>query len=142
MVSGAETVVADEWIHFTLISHPSVSAIVDDRIYFDVAPRDAQMPFIVIQEQDASDFRGVGPVNVFTTTLYIVKAIAQGDSYMPLQPIAKAIYDALHDSKGVAPSGGRIVSCLREAPFRLQEFSEGKSFRHLGGRYSLQVQGT
>lgn len=142
MVSGAETVVADEWIHFTLLSHPTVSSIVDDRVYFDVAPRDALMPFIVIQSQDADDYRGVGPVNVFTTTLYIVKAIAQADSYGPLQPVVEAIYDALHNSKGLAPSGGRIISCLREAPFRLQEFSDGKSFRHLGGRYSLQVQGT
>lgn len=141
MTIGAETALTDQWVEATLLAHAPLTAFVSTRVYPDLAPPDITMPFVVYQEQSSDDVRGVGPTNILTTTVYVVKAIAQGSNFDALQPVAEAIYGALHNASGTI-TGGRVLTCLRDQPFRLTEFTDGKTYRHLGGRFSIQVQGT
>lgn len=136
---GSEVVLGYDWIQTVLLADAGVSAITTD-IYQDRAPVVAAYPFIVIQSQQATDVMGVGTARIITDSIYIVKSIAQSETYTPLIPLAKAIDLALHGVTGTL-SGGSIFACIREESFRFSETEDGDHFKHLGGIYKLQLQG-
>lgn len=137
---GAEVVLGYDFIAATLLADADVIAIIGDRVYQDVAPASAIYPFIVIQNQLSDDMLGVGSVRIYTDTIFIVKAVAQVDTYDPLRPLAKAIDVALNGVTG-SVLDGTVFACIREESFRLAETEEGVHHKNLGGSYRLQLQG-
>jgi hypothetical protein len=112
------------------------------RVWSDVAPQGAPFPYIITQLQSAVDVVATGPYRVMVNTTYLVKGIAQGQIYsLPLQQIANRS-DALLQAQQAdsVQGGGRIVSCVRQRPFRLTEASNGVQYRQLGGIYDINVQ--
>jgi len=94
----------------------------------------------VFQNQAANDVRGVGTVTIMVDALYVVRGIAPTDTYgAALTSIADRIQTVLHGAAGTA-GAGRVVACVREAPFRLTEERDGKVWRHQGGIYRLYPQ--
>ncbi len=136
---GAEVVLGYDWIQATLLADVDVSAITTD-IYQDRAPKDATYPFIVIQSQLSTDVMGVGTSRIITDSMFIVKSIAQSETYTPLIPLSKAIDIALHGATG-SLAGGSVFACIRDESFRFSETEDGDHFKHLGGVYKLQLQG-
>lgn len=145
-MSGAETVVIEEWIEATLLASTAVTNIVGNRIYLDLAPSDAEAdvpyPFIVYKNLSATDLRVVGPYRVFTDTLYAVHGTYEGNSYTPLAPLASAIDAALTTiTPAVVNSpSGIMLSGVRTRPFRMPEIIDGAQLCHLGGVYQFIAQ--
>jgi len=137
---GAELSLIDDWLDTTLKGDAAVASYVGTRVYPDVAPITAAYPFIVFQHQSSSDTKIVGSQRILVEALYVVKVTAQGDDFTALRPVAEAVDSALDRSYGTI-SGGSILICTRERPFRMAEVSDGKTYRHLGGEYRIHVQG-
>lgn len=140
MTTGAETTLIDQWIEATLSAASAVTDLVGTRIYADVAPPNIEYPFVVYQLQSPDDVRGVSSARILTSTLYVVKAVSIGTNFNALQPVVEAIDGVLHQASGPV-TGGQVLACVRERPFRLVEVNEGNTYRHLGGEYRIQVQG-
>jgi hypothetical protein len=112
------------------------------RVWPDVAPQLVPFPYLITQAQSAIDVIATGPYRVMVGTQYLVKGITQGQYYSPnLIAIANRI-DSLLQAKAAdsVTGGGRIVSCVRQRPFRLTEASNGVQYRQLGGIYEINVQ--
>ena len=140
MTAGAETALADTWIESQLSGSTAVTAIVSTRIYPDVAPPDASYPFIVYSLVSPDDVRGVSSQRIMSSTIYLVKATALSPNFNALSPVAEAI-DAALDKQSGPVTGGTVLMCARQRPHRQAETTDGKTYRHLGGEYLIQVQG-
>jgi len=112
------------------------------RVWSDVAPQGAPFPYIITQAQSAVDVVAIGPYRIMVDTQYLVKGIAQGQTYSAiLQQIANRIDALIHAQRAdTVAGGGRIVSCVRQRPFRLTEATNGVQYRQLGGIYEINVQ--
>jgi hypothetical protein len=113
-----------------------------DKVFLEYAPEGTAYPFIIFQCQSPPrDVRGVGVTRVFVDTLYVVKAVAQTDSYAELAPVANVIDQAMTSQVGAPVGDGAVFSSIREEGFNLIEVDQGTQFRHLGGSYRIQAQG-
>ena len=144
--AGAEQVLIDAWVQARLASFAieldEEDAGLSTRVYPDFALPGAQYPFIIFQCQSPPrDVRGVGVTRVMVDTLYVVKAVAQVDSYAPLQGIAHIIDKALTSPEGSVVDDGLVFTSVREEGFNLVEVEQGTQFRHLGGQFKIQAQG-
>lgn len=144
--TGAEQAMIDLWIKTRLLD-PTVQAALDSistglgaKVFPDFAPKDATWPVIIFQCQDPPrDVRGVGTSSVMVDTLYIVKVVAQADSYDDLADPARVLHGALTTSTGDAVGDGLVLTSIRENQYSMTEVDEGVQFRHLGGIYRIQA---
>lgn len=121
----------------------AITSAVGTRIYQDVAPQDATLPYIIFQSTDPSDLRAVGAIRVATNDEWLVKAVAQTASYGGiLATLADAIDAQLHGSDGVhgVVAGGTVLHSYRSKPFRMAEVDNGIQYRYKGGFYRLMAQ--
>ncbi len=142
---GAEVDLIDLWVEDRLRSEAlalsRIDAGLEDRIFNYAAPVGTKYPFIIFQAQaPPRDVRGVGPVRVMVSSLYIVKAVAQTLNYHDLRDVAVVIDRAMTAPSTQAVVGGLILTSIREGQFALPEVEDGKQFRHLGGEYRIQAQ--
>ena len=132
----AETLVAEQWLYSVLAADSQLAAIVGTRIYAYVAPQGATMPFVVYQNQAGRDVRGVGPLRLMANMLYVVKVVAQTNTFGTLETAANRI-DAVLQAASGSNVRGTVIACVREQPFSLVESLETGQYRHLGGIYRL-----
>lgn len=137
----AETFTADTWL-YTVLSDVTLAGYATGGIYAHVNPNTTPtFPFVLFQLQaPGADVRGVGPARVMAQALYLVRGVAQANSFGgTLKSIADRIDVLLQAASGTV-SGGVVVSCVREQPFALPETGPGGlQYRHLGGIYRLFV---
>jgi hypothetical protein len=135
----SEGVIAEQWLVGVLLGDAEVAALVGERVYSELAPQGAVMPYVTIQNQASVDVLGVGSRRIMSELVYVVRAVGRGASYVGLAPIADAIDRVLHLSRGETEEGW-VLGCRREQPFRRPEVTSGVQYRHLGGLYRLWVQ--
>lgn len=125
----------------SLLSDDATLAGLVSEVYADVAPMDAVYPFILVSLQDGVDEIGLGGEFIVSGLSYVVRAVGQGASYLPLESIAERIKAVLHKATG-ATGNGEVFECLQTAPIAYPETgSDGQQYRHLGGLYELVVRG-
>jgi hypothetical protein len=142
---GAEQVLVDTWIEMRLAAVAQdledIAPGLSQRIYPDLAPADAPYPVIVYQCQSPPrDVRGVGAVRVMVDTIYVVKAVAQQVSYVPMAPLARVIDGAMTASVPTPVVDGFVLASVRNQQFSLTEVANGKQVRNLGGEYRIHAQ--
>ena len=144
---GAEQAMVTEWVKTRLALYAAdldaIAVNLSQRVFEDFAPTGfSTYPFIIVQCQSPPrDVRGVGVSRVMVDTLYIVKAVAQVDSYAPLAPVARVIEAALTSPTGGPIGTGDVFTSVREEQFALVEIDAGKQYRHFGGLFKIQAQG-
>ena len=138
----AETFTADSWLYAVLSGDATLAGLATGGIYAHFNPATSPtFPFVLYQLQaPGMDTRGVGPARVMTQALYLVRGVAQANSFGgSLKSIADRIDVLLQAASGTA-AGGLVLSCVREQPFALPETGPGGlQYRHLGGIYRLFV---
>lgn len=142
MTTVVEVVEAYEWLDATLKGDATIQSLVGNpaRVHEHPAPQGTVSPYITVQSMaPLEDLDVVGAHRVWTEGLFLVRAVAETASIKVVEPIAKRIDELLHRSGG-ATADGRVVSSTREEAFYLPEFTNGKSYRHLGGVYRLYIQ--
>lgn len=139
----AETWVADSWLFGVLSGDVPLMALATGGVYAHNNPsRTVAFPYVLFQQQAAgADVRGVGPVRIMAPMVYLVRGIAEGNSFGgSLKSIADRI-DALLQAQHGTAADGVIVACVRERSFALPETTaDGRQYRHLGGVYRIWVQ--
>lgn len=136
----AETLAAEKWLYTVLAADGALAAVVSTRIYADRIPQDVASPYpcVVFGHLSAVDLMGVGAYRIWANTLYVVRGIAEAESFLGnAKTIADRIDAVLHATSG-ATSEGTVWACTRESPFRMAETSAGgRNFVHLGGVYRI-----
>ena len=142
MSSGIEVVESDIWLDNILKTDTEIETVFDNaslpvNVYDRLAPVDAPYPHILWHLESAVDSGGINK-RIMVNTIYVVRVVAEVDSYTPLKPFAKAIDDVLEGAEGTTDDG-LVLGVRREAPYHNVEESEGRQIRSLGGRYKIVV---
>lgn len=133
-----ETNAAEQWIATSLKADGPLAALVSTRIYNTL--RDGPVPCVIFQLQaPGPDFNVLGGSRVWTPLHYLVRGIAEQESYEgDLASIANRIDAVLHKASG-SNAAGVIYSCVRVRVFQLPEVADGRQYRHLGGIYEIKA---
>ncbi|HXF08991.1 MAG TPA: DUF3168 domain-containing protein [Candidatus Acidoferrales bacterium] len=134
-----ESVRVDQWLYGLLSGDATLNGLVNGRIYGYLAPQDAALPFVLYSHQSGVDVRGVGPTRIMVGFIYQVKAVGQGPSFAPLQPIADRIDTLLQGASGSVVDG-LVLACVRESTVAFVEVESGVQYRHLGGLWHIIAQ--
>jgi hypothetical protein len=137
---GAEIPLTLAAVKSVCTTTPAITGIVGDRSYLDLAPPDAQYPFIVYQLQSATDLYGVGAQRIWSDNEVLIRGVARVDTYEPLAPLAQQI-DAAFDAMTVSTTGGQVLIARRIRQYASVEEYEDGPIRHLGGLYRIFAQG-
>ncbi len=140
----SETAQAYNWVGSTMQADSALMAAATGGIYREYAPVDTVAPFVIVQQQVATDVLTVNAVRLFVHILLQIKALGpsgQGGNYGVLVTIADRI-DALFKSvRDVGLSTGGILCCYREQSLAYSELINGQPWSHLGGLYHIELQG-
>lgn len=145
--NGAEQAMIDVWVEDKLTSHAAFNSLgfgtLTDRVFNAWAPDGTQFPYIIFQAQSPPEVvRGVGDAEVMVSTIYVVKAVAQGSNFNTIAPVAGEIRTALVTPNGEAITGsiGTIFTCFYEKQVSMTQPVATQQFRHLGGEFTIQAQ--
>jgi hypothetical protein len=140
---GAETCLIDDWLVSVLgtpVAPVAALAAVDvSGVYDHFAKPGTPYPYVIFQRMSDIDVKGTGPDRWMINAVYIVKAVAEVDTYDPLKPIAHEI-DLILQAKTVPFGGGYITGVNREGSHRFVEYEDGHQARQLGGEYRIYAQ--
>ena len=131
---------ADEYLFNLLSNDAALTALVGNRIYADLEPQaNTQYPICLWQWQASGmDVRPVGKPFVAANLLYLIKAIDR--SFQFPQAVMDRVTTLLDNSAGTIASGGQVLFCQREMPWRLTEVDAGVTYKHVGATFRLLVQ--
>lgn len=133
-----ETVTADRWLYATLTGDVTLMGLVTG-VYTWPVPPTALLPYVLYQEQTATDVQPLGGSRIMVNGLWLVRVVADAYNWTSMEPIANRI-DVLLQGKGGSVAQGNVWACVRERPFRMiEETSQRGQYRHLGGVYRLFV---
>lgn len=133
----AELTRVDWWIAQTLLADAQIFLATEGRVYSDMAPQGSEVPAITFAWLGGAD-RRQGPIRL-TNSLYLIRAITTGSSFMALETLADRI-----DQVMTLPEGGTIIrdvlleSCLREQPHKRKDQEDGVPHVFLGGIYRIR----
>ena len=149
---ATEVFVADQSI-YSLLSGDAVLqglaggvASLATRIGVSPLPPETAEPFISFDTLTLGDVITVGAHRVYTDAEYLIKAIAETNTYSALDSWADAIDSALDKQSHTVAGSGIVYHIYRDRPFRFNEVVQRTTstgtrvFRHLGGVYQVIVQ--
>src|SRR6266568_4228709 len=120
----SETAQAYQWAASTMQADSALMAAATGGIYREYAPLDTVAPFVIVQQQVATDVLTVNAVRLFVSILLQIKALGpsgQGGNYGALITIADRI-DALFKSvRSFGLSSGGVLACYREQSITYSE---------------------
>ena len=103
--------------------------------------------FIVYQPQtpEVPDVAAANPLyRIMSDSLWLVKAVVRGTSYVPARKVAQVIDTTLHGTTGTVALddfSGSIMAFIRVGAVRYVELdSTGEAWRHSGLLYRVQTQ--
>lgn len=131
----------NEWIDTRLYNDRIISDQIEGRVYSDEVPQGADAPMIVYAYLGGADKLLTSRART-SSALYLVRAIADGSSYLDVELLADRIEAVLT----VLPNTGTIVrdvqimSCAREQPHQRKDAAFGKPTVYMGGFYRVRFQ--
>lgn len=134
-----ETARALLWVYETLANDATLADLVDDRIYDGLAPEGSAFPYVVYSFQAGTDTVVIGAARILNRGLYLVKAVAETQSYSGPTQIADRVDELLQAANG-STVDGLILGVNREQPIMYIETIDGIQFRHVGGLYRIFTQ--
>lgn len=105
-----------------------------------VAPSNATYPLVIFNEQSGTPTHQFGGDH-FDSQLWLVKAIAKGNSSSTAEDVSKAIADAL-DFQNLSITGADHMYMAREGDVTYAEVVNGEVYRHHGFYVRITFQDT
>ena len=136
----AEIFTAEAWLYGKLHGDATLLALVPGGVYTWPVPTTISGAFALYQMQAANDIRGNGPTRIGVNGLWLVRAVAETQSFGGNLLAAANRIDVLLQAASGTATGGVVWACVREEPFQLVETRDGRQWRHLGGQYRIWVQ--
>ncbi|MFZ6028038.1 MAG: tail completion protein gp17 [Chloroflexota bacterium] len=125
-----EILAIDNLIHDRLAANATIAAAVSDRIYADMAPDSAALPYITYKKGTPAYTVGLGGKRALVRVPYTVILSVPGESYSAYDSVSDAIIQTLTGNFGSI--GGVCV-----APLAYAEFFDATHYRHLGGQFDF-----
>lgn len=134
----SEVVRAQVWLTETL-STPEISGV--KHVSEHPLPQGLADPYpsITFALMSPDDLVVLGEDRVWSNLVYLVTAVAKGESVAAIESIADEVDRRLHKVSGEV-DGAYITSSVRVSPFSDSQVRDGVSYRRLGGMYELLVQ--
>ncbi len=128
----------EAWLYYQLSRDAELAAIVEDRIYRDVADEDTTYPYVIYSYHDGDYKDGVGDVRVMTVVWYTVKLITKGEPTAE-QLVALTRFDEVIGHQSDALLNNYRFSGRARKPISYQERRQGGAERyyHRGGIFKL-----
>lgn len=137
-----ELAYAAKFIVSALAANTTLNTAVGGRIYEHPGPPSSSWPIITFSVLSAPDTTGNGATRVLTRPLYLIRAIEHGGA-VPYS-LADLIDSVLQGANGeVEDDANNVVAyvagIIRESAYQMDEESQGEVYRHLGGRYRVNI---
>lgn len=140
MANVAELSRVNEWLRRTLSNDLRLNQLVAGRVYADEAPQGSAAPLVIFAFLGGSDKLLTSRARL-SNAIYLIRGIAEGSSYDPVEPIADRIEAVLPiPDEGIVMRDVRIMSCQREQPFQRKDAIFGKPAVYMGGFYRIRFQ--
>lgn len=136
----AEHARVNVWLWNILSGDFILNTAVSGRIFAEEAPQGALAPMVIFANLGSSTRVRTLRGHVLSS-LYLVRAIAEGSSFAAITPLADRI-DALVNVSdgGTIVDGVRITRARIDQPHQRKDSSEGKPVVYLGGIYRIDYQ--
>lgn len=139
MVGFIDQLEVETWLYARLNGDATLKGLLGtgERIFREVAPVGAALPYVVYQHRSHSDVRGVASQRIMGNLTYMVKVIAQTADALSVKAAAVRVDVLLQGASGTT-AGGRVIGCIREQSVTYEETADsGVRFQHLGGIYRI-----
>ena len=131
-MAGLELDTAEQWLYQTLTANATIAAA---GVYNAVAGGTTTR-YVVFQFQGGSRYKVIGNVDVWSDLVYLIKVVDKSTTYNTSKPLRAAITSALDGASGTTVDGV-VFACIREAPIRYVEVSNGVEYRHSGDLWRI-----
>jgi hypothetical protein len=129
-----------EFLFEQLTGHGPLVALVGDRVYRDLAPPGAVLPYVVFSFVAGVDRNAVGSRSImFTRPIWDIKAIVQGTDGAAADAIADAVHGAVNGKQRLDVADGELVvlGVRRESLLEFPELRDDVQYLHRGGTYRV-----
>lgn len=144
MTAGLEADAVEKWLYATLSGDATLRAAVGasgsvEFVFEGAQPQSSNLSkAVVYQFLDGEDVAVVGAQRIFSSLLYLVKGVSDGEDYASLALVVTRL-DVLLDRQQGTNAHGEVWGCYRVQPFRDTgpQFENGQPYRQSGGQYRL-----
>lgn len=129
----------ETWLQSTLGGDATLSGLVNGAFVSTLAPvGNLDLPCVSWSMFSSRDITAVGGDLIDTDSIYLVKAIVMGASWVTAAPIANRIHTLINRAT-VSFSPTSSLTCVRERVHQRPEEVGGQQYRHLGGMYRIRA---
>jgi hypothetical protein len=130
---------AGAWLYGVLAGDLVLAPLVGTRIHRHPAPAGTTFPAITFAHQGGGDRITQDGNRVLVSCVFAVHAICEGDSNVPIEPIADRIDYRLHQASGET-TDARVLSCIREQVLDLPTREGERQYQQIISTYRILVQ--
>lgn len=143
-MSANEILLGFSFLYSTLNGDLSLSGYAPGGIYRSLAPPNTTTPFVVYSFQSGSDSVTMNGFRMVVECSFLVKAVGPAKSMAAIANASARIDVLLGGPPGTPvsgnPTGGKVLSCYRQAPFHLDELINADLWSNSGGSYRLIIE--
>lgn len=125
-------------LYTKLTGSASLEALVDDRIYLNVAPPEAEYPFVVFQQMTGAS-KYTFNTEKWRDLVYQVKAVDQSRSKQAAQAIDEVL-NTLLNLQPLTLSAGETLVVMRQTNVDYIEEVSNEIFVHIGADYLISAE--
>ena len=100
---------AQGWIYGLITEDTTLETALGDRVYPDLAPKDAVYPFVTMTLVDVMPSENAYADNIFDVERWDVKVVDKSNSFATARTIAETIRDLIHKKTGTGIHGARFI---------------------------------
>lgn len=129
-----------EFLFEELTGHAPLTALVGDRVYRDLAPPGAALPYAIFSFVAGLDRNAMGSRSIiFTRPFWDIKGVTKGTDSTAADAIADAIHGAVNGKQRLNVADGELIvlGCRRESLIEFPELTEDQLYLHRGGEYRV-----
>ncbi len=140
--AAAESQGAARWLYATLTAHAGLSALVGARVYENLAPQGAALPYVVynlVASRPVAASGGAG--RILDEQEWMVRGLAESGSPADADALALQVDGALSGATGTATVGAvtyTIMTAQGGEAVRYTELHQGRRIQHSGRRYRVE----
>ncbi len=105
-------------------------------IYHRAAPLGARFPYVIFNAQDPDRPTWTFQDGRHDTSLWLVKAICEGDDASPAEAVADAV-DVVLNGAPLTVAGRRLLDIRRQSGVDYGETRDADQYHHVGGVYRV-----
>ena len=131
-----------EFLYEQLTGHAALTDLVGERVYRNLAPPGAVLPYVTFSFVAGVDRNAMGSRSImFTRPIVDIKGVTKGTDSVAADAIADAIHGAVNGKQRLDVAVGELVvlGVRRESLIEFVELTDDQQYLHRGGTYRCFV---